>query len=329
MLNLIVALLMASLAGSSSTLTPNEQFPGELVYSPSGEMLAAGRSSGPVKLYRRGPTGWTFIQALPASEPYHLVWGQTGNSLAWLEDNERLIVWRHGRITSFKGNDSSDSRHDVYSYAFSPDDSKLAVARLDGLQVIRLDSKKSTKYRSTSSAVTSVVFDKVGNLYAGGRTLLRLPHNASTIQEVGGVQGFVYGLAVSPDGRKLAVLEDVCKVEIYSLRPLGKHTVAWHGKGHPEEIVWSRLHNILAILTAANEKVGEPTSLNRVILLDPSTWKEQRSIPLNSSAFGGSSFDPSGSVFSSTDSGHNPVATYFWSVLSGKHAPAPQLGPKG
>jgi WD40 repeat protein len=318
----VVALLVASMLGPHWAGRPDAgqvaPFRGEIAFCPSGQLLAATRIDRSIDLYRKTPIGWAALQSISASNPRQLLWGRTGNALVWIDGSGHLAVWRHSRTVRLSGNNPLNSRHDIYSFALSPDESVLAVGRMDGLQLVHLGPMTSELYES-GNPVTAVAFDEKGNLYAGGRSLLWLPCHASSIRRVGSVGGFVRGLAVSPNGRGLAVLEDDCQLALYSLASSGKHETVWRGRGHPQNIAWSWDGRLLAIVIAANEKIGEPNSLNRVAILKCLNWTEVGSIPLHTWATGKPEFDATGSTLGLTVYDGPPAGgTYIWSTLSWK-----------
>ena len=292
------------------------------MFGPTGRFIAKTDGNNSIMVYRKSPVGWMVERKLLTSHPRDIVWGAKGKTLVWTEDTGRLAIWRKDRITRITGSNIHDSRHDVYDYALSPDESELAVARLDGLQLIRLGAMTS-KHFALGYPVTSVIFDRKGNLYGAGRTLLWLPFRGTAIRHAGPVNGFVRGLVVHPDGGRLAVLEDDCRLSIYQL-PIGKTPkTVWRSKGLPAAVAWSPNGRLLAMVLAANEKAGEPSSLNRVEVINDATWTKAASIPLWSWAAGGPEFDGTGSTLCVIVDDRS----YFWSTLSWKRVDPPSLPP--
>lgn len=297
---------------------PVGSIPGEISFCPSQPLMAQARLGGPICLYRNTSAGWQLTHTIPAKYPFEIQWGLSGRTLGWLEDEGRLAVWRRGRIHYFHGNNSSNSRHDVCSYSFSPDESMLAVGRLDSLELIDLNLGKSMGYRH-KGAVTSVSYDRFGHLFAGGQELFEAPSRSGPLVPVSGSSKWIGDVAVSPDDRSLAVLAEGRGLALYTVHSQKWREHIWRGRGRATELVWSPNGRFVAIVVIANQRKREPTSWNRIVILDSSTWKEVRTIHLPSWSVGNPSFNYGGSLLSvEIDGEKSVVETRVWSTVSWK-----------
>ena len=180
-----------------------EGTPWALTFSPGGNLLACGTSTGAVVVVEIPDV--VVKERFQATNGY--IWGLSfspdGLSLATSSWDGDVSVWD----TRFWERTFIAHLEDkVWSVAFSPDGRSLAVGTSDGLVLFPLSARRQPIEEQVGEGIWSLSFvPRAGLVVAGGergRVFLWDPA-ADTLRELPGHRAAVWDLAVSPDGKYL------------------------------------------------------------------------------------------------------------------------------
>jgi WD40 repeat protein len=215
---------------SLATFRYGDDWPSTLAFSPDGKILAVGNEKGVIEL----------LDATDNYRPIDFLQGHKGSvtSLAFSPDDKLLasaaqdqsvIIWSvedHKPIQSIIRQNGTN-----YKLAFSPDSQKLAIASSDGVQVRDLNSFENVKSfvtpvkskDPTPAKETTIGFSR------DGKYLLSSYQDSLFIWETGpGMRsirvqksgGIINELAISPDGKKLAILTNSHQISLLDMQRL-------------------------------------------------------------------------------------------------------------
>ncbi len=292
-----------------------------VAFSPDGSLLAAG-SFGTIDLWdvKKGQR----LQTIKRDDN----WMITGVSFS--PDGQKLASGSFGNIISIWDVQTGQYLRMLQgttsgrNIAFSPDGQTLVSSgswnNTVGLWETAADKRRYLKghtgqvqgisFSADGRTVTSVSKDKTIGIWdvATGRRLKKVPLQA--------MKGSVNSIAISPDGRILALTSQSNNSINLLEFPTGKHLQILEGHtNNVDSVVFS--HDSRTLASVASSSSSEDDS--NILLWDVKTGKRLRA--LTETGFGSSlSFSPDGNILAfSLLFGNNSININFWDVSTGHH----------
>jgi hypothetical protein len=221
---------------------------------------------------REGST-WSLLNSFRSSEPIGIVeWSADGSTLLWIDSNQNLAIWDLSKSQPIVKSIPSVSGF-LDRACLSPDGKWFAVVGGNLVTYGQCDKQSNTTIGVKAGHCASLAFLSNCSLLIAHQELSQLNVLSGARNSLGKLRSSVSALAINCLVAKVALLHEDNHLSIWSLDRRKIVVTSELGPGVPEAVAWSTDGKLLACELIANCKTGDPSSLNRIVLVNPKSGK--------------------------------------------------------